>query len=155
VTCEGHSFECRINAEDPDSFLPSAGVVTHLVLPEGPGIRVDTHIHPGYKVSPYYDSLIAKLIVHGATREEALARARIALSEMEVEGISTNIPLHPAREKPFARAGDNVRSGDILALVRTGPVYAPIIAPRDGRVEQILAAAGDLVGFGSPLFRIR
>jgi acetyl-CoA carboxylase biotin carboxyl carrier protein len=62
---------------------------------------------------------------------------------------------HPAREKPFARAGDNVRSGDILALVRTGPVYAPIIAPRDGRVEQILAAAGDLVGFGSPLFRIR
>ncbi|MDR6871754.1 acetyl-CoA carboxylase biotin carboxyl carrier protein [Bosea sp. BE125] len=62
---------------------------------------------------------------------------------------------HPAREKPFVRAGDSVRSGDILALVRTGPVYAPVTAPRDGRVEQILATAGDLVGFGSPLFRIR
>lgn len=62
---------------------------------------------------------------------------------------------HPAREKPFVRAGDSVRSGDILALVQTGPVYAPVTAPRDGRVEQILAVAGDLVGFGSPLFRIR
>jgi acetyl-CoA carboxylase biotin carboxyl carrier protein len=62
---------------------------------------------------------------------------------------------HPAREKPFVRVGDSVRSGDILALVRTGPVYAPVTATRDGRIEQILAAAGDLVGFGSPLFRIR
>jgi acetyl-CoA carboxylase biotin carboxyl carrier protein len=62
---------------------------------------------------------------------------------------------HPAREKAFVRVGDSVRSGDILALVRTGPVYAPVTAPRDGRVEQILAAAGDLVGFGSPLFRLR
>ncbi|NEJ19435.1 acetyl-CoA carboxylase biotin carboxylase subunit [Rhizobium leguminosarum] len=93
VTCEGHSFECRINAEDPETFLPSAGVVTHLALPAGPGIRVDTHIHTGYKVSPYYDSLIAKLIVHAPTRAEAMARMRKALAGTEVEGISTNIPF--------------------------------------------------------------
>ncbi|MGO7211594.1 acetyl-CoA carboxylase biotin carboxylase subunit [Rhizobium ruizarguesonis] len=93
VTCGGHSFECRINAEDPDSFLPSAGVVTHLALPVGPGIRVDTHIHAGYKVSPYYDSLIAKLIVHAPTRAEAIARMREALTGTEIEGISTNIPF--------------------------------------------------------------
>ncbi|MGO7090697.1 acetyl-CoA carboxylase biotin carboxylase subunit (plasmid) [Rhizobium leguminosarum] len=91
VTCEGHSFECRINAEDPETFLPSAGVVTHLALPVGLGIRVDTHIHAGYKVSPYYDSLIAKLIVHAPTRTEAMARMREALAGTEVEGISTNI----------------------------------------------------------------
>ncbi|MBY5623675.1 acetyl/propionyl/methylcrotonyl-CoA carboxylase subunit alpha [Rhizobium leguminosarum] len=91
VTCEGHSFECRINAEDPETFLPSAGVVTHLALPAGPGIRVDTHIHAGYKVSPYYDSLIAKLIVHAPTRAEAMARMREALAGTEIEGISTNI----------------------------------------------------------------
>lgn len=93
VTCKGHSFECRINAEDPETFLPSAGVVTHLALPAGSGIRVDTHIHAGYKVSPYYDSLIAKLIVHAPTRAEAMARMREALAGTEVEGISTNIPF--------------------------------------------------------------
>ncbi|MGZ2486671.1 acetyl-CoA carboxylase biotin carboxylase subunit [Rhizobium pisi] len=93
VTCKGHSFECRINAEDPDTFLPSAGVVTHLVLPQGRGIRVDTHIHAGYKVSPYYDSLIAKLIVHAPTRAEAMARMCDALAGTEIEGIATNIPF--------------------------------------------------------------
>ncbi len=93
VTCNGHSFECRINAEDPDTFLPSAGSVTHVSWPEGEGIRVDTHIHEGYRVSPYYDSLIAKLIVHAPTRLEAIARMRGALAEARVEGISTNLPL--------------------------------------------------------------
>lgn len=93
VICDGHSFECRINAEDPDKFLPSAGVVTNLVLPEGEGIRVDTHIHVGYRVSPYYDSLIAKLIVHAPTRAEAMVRMRQALAGTRVEGISTNLPL--------------------------------------------------------------
>jgi len=93
VVCDGHSFECRINAEDPDKFLPSAGVVTDLVLPEGEGIRVDTHIHVGYRVSPYYDSLIAKLIVHAPTRAEAMVRMRQALAGTRVEGISTNLPL--------------------------------------------------------------
>ncbi len=93
VVCDGHSFECRINAEDPDKFLPSAGIVTDLVLPEGEGIRVDTHIHVGYRVSPYYDSLIAKLIVHAPTRAEAMVRMRQALAGTRVEGISTNLPL--------------------------------------------------------------
>ncbi|NKK79074.1 acetyl-CoA carboxylase biotin carboxylase subunit [Rhizobium leguminosarum] len=104
VTCEGHAFECRINAEDPETFLPSAGVVTHLALPAGPGIRVDTHIHAGYKVSPYYDSLIAKLIVHAPTRAEAMARMREALAGTEVEGISTNIPFLRALFKDGAFA---------------------------------------------------
>jgi acetyl-CoA carboxylase biotin carboxylase subunit len=93
VICDGHSFECRINAEDPDKFLPSAGIVTDLVLPEGEGVRVDTHIHVGYRVSPYYDSLIAKLIVHAPTRAEAMVRMRQALAGTRVEGISTNLPL--------------------------------------------------------------
>jgi acetyl-CoA carboxylase biotin carboxylase subunit len=93
VACDGHSFECRINAEDPDNFLPSAGVVTDLALPEGEGIRVDTHIHVGYRVSPYYDSLIAKLIVHAPTRAEAMIRMREALEGTQVKGISTNLPL--------------------------------------------------------------
>ena len=93
IKLTGHSFECRINAEDPDKFLPSAGIVTDLVLPEGEGIRVDTHIHVGYRVSPYYDSLIAKLIVHAPTRAEAMVRMRQALAGTRVEGISTNLPL--------------------------------------------------------------
>ncbi|EJC71472.1 acetyl-CoA carboxylase, biotin carboxylase subunit [Rhizobium leguminosarum bv. viciae WSM1455] len=110
VSCEGHSFECRINAEDPETFLPSAGVVTHLALPEGPGIRVDTHIHAGYKVSPYYDSLIAKLIVHAPTRAEAMARMREALAGTEVEGISTNIPFLRAlfEDDAFARGETDI-----------------------------------------------
>ncbi|WP_017968725.1 acetyl-CoA carboxylase biotin carboxylase subunit [Rhizobium leguminosarum] len=110
VTCEGHSFECRINAEDPDSFLPSAGVVSHLALPTGPGIRVDTHIHAGYKVSPYYDSLIAKLIVHAPTRAEAMARMREALAGTEVDGISTNIPFLRAlfEDSAFARGETDI-----------------------------------------------
>ncbi|TKT78465.1 acetyl-CoA carboxylase biotin carboxylase subunit [Aquamicrobium sp. LC103] len=93
VECEGHSIECRINAEDPVSFMPSAGIITALDLPSGPGIRVDTHIHAGYKVSPHYDSLIAKLIVHGATRAEAMAKMRDVLARIRLDGISTNIPL--------------------------------------------------------------
>ncbi|TAV43484.1 acetyl-CoA carboxylase biotin carboxylase subunit [Rhizobium leguminosarum] len=110
VTCEGNSLECRINAEDPETFLPSAGVVTHLALPAGPGIRVDTHIHTGYKVSPYYDSLIAKLIVHAPTRAEAMARMREALAGTEVEGISTNIPFLRAlfEDGAFARGETDI-----------------------------------------------
>jgi acetyl-CoA carboxylase biotin carboxylase subunit len=94
ISLSGHAIECRINAEDPESFSASPGRVTRWDLPGGTGVRIDSHVVADYVVPPHYDSLIAKLIVHGATREEALARARIALSEMEVEGISTNIPLH-------------------------------------------------------------
>ncbi|MDR9771966.1 acetyl-CoA carboxylase biotin carboxylase subunit [Rhizobium hidalgonense] len=110
VTCEGHSFECRINAEDSDTFMPSAGVVTHLALPQGPGIRVDTHIHPGYRVSPYYDSLIAKLIVHAPTRAKAMARMCEALAGIEIEGIATNIPFLRAlfEDHAFARGETDI-----------------------------------------------
>ncbi|WP_159947590.1 acetyl-CoA carboxylase biotin carboxylase subunit [Rhizobium sp. 18065] len=91
VQCEGHSFECRINAEDPESFMSSAGIITDISLPQGEGVRVDTHIHAGYKVSPYYDSLIAKVIVHAPTRAQAMEKMRKALADTRIDGISTNI----------------------------------------------------------------
>ncbi len=94
VACSGHAFECRINAEDPDDFKPSPGLVTRFDVPGGAGIRIDTHMAAGGRVPPYYDSLIAKIIAHGATREEALARLRIALSETRIEGVKTNLALH-------------------------------------------------------------
>ncbi|NDU85061.1 MAG: acetyl-CoA carboxylase biotin carboxylase subunit [Ferrovum sp.] len=94
IHLRGHALECRINAEDPFSFIPSPGRITQYHVPGGPGIRVDSHIYQNYFVPPHYDSLIAKVLTHGATREQALARMRIALSEMVVEGIKTNIPLH-------------------------------------------------------------
>lgn len=90
----GHSIECRINAEDPVKFTPSPGKITGLNLPGGPGVRIDTAVYPGYTVPPYYDSMIAKLIVHARTREAAIARMRRALEAMVVEGIKTTIPLH-------------------------------------------------------------
>jgi len=94
IVTRGHAIECRINAEDPATFAPCPGQITHLHLPGGPGIRVDTHVTSGSVVSASYDSMIAKVIAYGATRDEALARARSALEEMQVEGVKTNIPLH-------------------------------------------------------------
>jgi acetyl-CoA carboxylase biotin carboxylase subunit len=95
IELRGHAIEFRINAEDPDrDFTPSPGRITSLHVPGGPGIRVDTHAYAGYSVPPYYDSLLAKLICHGADRGEALARARAALDEFVVEGIRTTIPFH-------------------------------------------------------------
>ena len=94
VTWQGHAIECRINAEDPTSFVPSPGVIRHFNLPGGPGVRVDTFVHEGCEISPYYDSMIAKLMVHGRDRKEAIARMRRCLEVMVVEGIKTNIPLH-------------------------------------------------------------
>jgi len=94
IDWNGHAVECRINAEDPKNFLPSPGTITQYHAPGGPGIRVDTHIYNGYAVPPYYDSMIAKLISHGDTRETALARMRGALAEIVIDGIKTNIALH-------------------------------------------------------------
>lgn len=94
ITMRGHAFECRINAEDPYKFTPSPGRITLWHPPGGPGVRVDSHVYTNYSVPPNYDSMIAKLIVYGDTREQAMARMRTALGETLIEGINTNIPLH-------------------------------------------------------------
>ena len=94
VRPEGHAIEFRINAEDPVSFAPSPGRVNFLALPSGPGVRVDTHLYAGYTVPPYYDSLIAKLLVHGRDRQETIVRGRRALEMFRVEGVKTSIDLH-------------------------------------------------------------
>jgi acetyl-CoA carboxylase biotin carboxylase subunit len=94
IEFRGHAIECRINAEDPFTFVPSPGRITSYHAPGGPGIRVDSHVYHGYTVPPNYDSLIGKVIAYGVNRDQAIRRMRIALSEMAVEGIRTNIPLH-------------------------------------------------------------
>jgi acetyl-CoA carboxylase, biotin carboxylase subunit len=94
VLSQGHALECRVNAEDPFTFVPSPGTIRHFHAPGGPGVRVDTFAHDGCEVSPYYDSLVAKLMTHGRDRSEAIARMRRCLDVMVVEGIRTNIPLH-------------------------------------------------------------
>ena len=106
----GHSFECRINAEDPDTFLPSPGKVHLFHAPGGPGVRVDSHLYSGYSVPPYYDSLVAKLISYGSTREQALTRMQIALDELLIDGISSNIALHRqlVRDSRFQKGGVNI-----------------------------------------------
>jgi acetyl-CoA carboxylase biotin carboxylase subunit len=110
VIVRGHAMECRINAEDPKTFMPSPGRITQLHIPGGPGIRVDTHVYNNYVVPPYYDSMVGKLISHGDTREIAMARMRIALSEMVVDGIKTNIPLHQYlfNDAAFQAGGVNI-----------------------------------------------
>jgi acetyl-CoA carboxylase, biotin carboxylase subunit len=107
VQIVGHSIECRINAEDPVKFTPSPGRITAFNIPGGPGVRVDTAVYPGYNVPPYYDSMIAKLIVHARTRELAIARMQRALDMMVVEGIKTTIPLHKK-----IMADERFRKGD-------------------------------------------
>ncbi|MEK6663116.1 MAG: acetyl-CoA carboxylase biotin carboxylase subunit [Pseudomonadota bacterium] len=94
IVFRGHAIECRINAEDPYTSVPSPGRITQYHAPGGPGIRVDSHVYQNYYVPPYYDSMIGKVIAYGDTRDQAIARMRIALSEMIVDGIKTNIPLH-------------------------------------------------------------
>ena len=110
VNFRGHAIECRINAEHPFKFTPSPGRITSWHVPGGPGIRVDSHVYHGYFVPPYYDSLIAKVIAYGDTREQAIARMRIALSEMIVEGIQTNLPLHQELmlDTSFMRGGTSI-----------------------------------------------
>ena len=106
----GHAIECRINAEDPYKFIPSPGRVTMWHMPGGPGVRVDSHVYNNYFVPPNYDSMIGKLIVFGDTREQAMARMRTALSEVVVEGIKTNVPLHQDLmvDAKFAEGGTNI-----------------------------------------------
>lgn len=94
IRIQGHAIECRINAEDPKTFMPSPGLINLYHAPGGPGIRVDSHIYSGYKVPPYYDSMIGKLIAHGHDRDAAIARMKNALTEIVIEGIKTNVPLH-------------------------------------------------------------
>jgi len=110
IELRGHAIECRINAEDPKTFMPSPGKITEYHAPGGPGIRVDTHIYNNYSVPPYYDSMIAKLIAFGDSRETAMARMRIALSEMFIEGIKTNIDLHQdiMKDAGFIKGGVNI-----------------------------------------------
>jgi acetyl-CoA carboxylase biotin carboxylase subunit len=103
----GHAIECRINAENPETFAPSPGTISAFNLPGGPGVRVDTFVYSGYQVTPFYDSLIAKVIVHARTRELAIARMKRALEVMVIEGIKTTIPLHQKiMDDPRFRAGD-------------------------------------------------
>jgi acetyl-CoA carboxylase biotin carboxylase subunit len=110
VTFTGHAIECRLNAEDPTNFMPCPGLIEQFHMPGGPGIRCETHIYNGYKVPPYYDSMIGKLIAHGETRASAIARMKTALSEMVIDGIKTNIPLQQniMADAAFAEGGQNI-----------------------------------------------
>lgn len=110
VVFNGHAIECRLNAEDPETFIPSPGKINQFHVPGGPGIRVETHIYNDYTVPPYYDSMIGKLITHGENRESAIARMRTALDELVIEGIKTNVPLHREImiDSAFIAGGQNI-----------------------------------------------
>jgi acetyl-CoA carboxylase biotin carboxylase subunit len=110
IQIRGHAVECRINAEDPKTFVPSPGPVRLWHAPGGPGIRVDSHVYTGYNVPPFYDSMIGKVIAYGDTRDTAIARMRNALAEMVVEGIKTNIPLHQeiCNHSAFRQGGTDI-----------------------------------------------
>ncbi|KIA81262.1 acetyl-CoA carboxylase biotin carboxylase subunit [Chromobacterium amazonense] len=110
IVISGHAMECRINAEDPFTFVPSPGKIESYHPAGGPGIRIDSHIYQGYVVPPHYDSMVGKLIAYGDTREQAIARMRVALSEMAISGIKTNIPLHQElfMDAAFQRGGTSI-----------------------------------------------
>lgn len=110
VVIRGHALECRINAEDPKTFMPSPGKVKHFHAPGGNGVRVDSHLYSGYAVPPNYDSLVGKIITYGKDRDEAMARMRNALDELIVDGIKTNTELHKelVRDKEFCKGGVNI-----------------------------------------------
>lgn len=120
ITFHGHALECRVNAEDPFTFTPSPGRITSYHTPGGPGVRMDSHAYQGYYVPPYYDSMIGKIIVHAPTREQALARMSVALSEIVIAGIKTNIPLHQKLmvDDAFCRGGVSIHylEGRLAAL---------------------------------------
>ncbi|MEZ5443749.1 MAG: acetyl-CoA carboxylase biotin carboxylase subunit [Lysobacterales bacterium] len=110
VSFTGHAIECRINAEDPDTFMPSPGLVKRFHAPGGPGIRVDTHLYDDYRIPPNYDAMVAKVIAHGPDRATAIARMRVALSELVVEGVKTNTPLQQRNmvDQMFQVGGANI-----------------------------------------------
>ncbi|MFZ6047379.1 acetyl-CoA carboxylase biotin carboxylase subunit [Pseudomonas sp. CR3202] len=110
IQVRGHAIECRINAEDPFSFIPSPGMVNHWVAPGGPGVRIDSHLYSGYKVPAHYDSLIAKFLTYGESREQAIVRMRGVLEDAELQGIKSNIPLHQRlmREPGFVAGGFDI-----------------------------------------------
>ncbi|MDH5361388.1 MAG: acetyl-CoA carboxylase biotin carboxylase subunit, partial [Gammaproteobacteria bacterium] len=110
IVLRGHAIECRINAEDPKTFMPSPGTIDTYHAPGGLGIRMDSHIYSGYKVPPNYDSMIGKLISYGPNRQSAIARMRTALSEIIIDGIKTNVPLHQdlVRDQSFIEGGTNI-----------------------------------------------
>ncbi len=110
IKITGHAIECRINAEDPDNFMPSPGTVKRFEAPGGPGVRVDTHLYDGYRIPPNYDSMIGKLIVHGPDRATAIARMRLALAETVIEGVKCNIPLQQRimADVGFQQGGQNI-----------------------------------------------
>jgi acetyl-CoA carboxylase biotin carboxylase subunit len=122
VVIRGHAVECRINAEDPETFMPSPGPIDYFHAPGGPGVRMDTHIYQGYRVPPYYDSMIGKLITHGNTRLSALARMCGALSEIVIEGIKTNIPLHREliMDAAFRQGGTDIHYLEKKLAARSG-----------------------------------
>ncbi|MDO7635291.1 MAG: acetyl-CoA carboxylase biotin carboxylase subunit, partial [Porticoccaceae bacterium] len=110
IIFRGHAFECRINAEDPVTFLPQPGTIKSYHAPGGNGVRVDSHIYNGYRVPPNYDSLIGKIITYGHNRDAALSRMRNALDEMMIDGIKTNIELHQnlVKDAAFKKGGVNI-----------------------------------------------
>jgi len=110
IEFRGHAFECRINAEDPDNFMPSPGLVKHFHAPGGKGVRMDSHLYSGYSVPPHYDSLIGKIITWGETRDEAMAKMRNALDEIVIDGIKSNVALHKylLNDKGFIEGGVNI-----------------------------------------------
>ena len=110
IQIRGHAIECRINAEDPVTFMPCPGLIEAFHAPGGPGIRTETHIYDGYRVPPNYDSMIGKIIAFGETRDLAIARMRVALDEMVLSGIKTNVGLHKwlLHDPGFLRGGFNI-----------------------------------------------
>jgi acetyl-CoA carboxylase, biotin carboxylase subunit len=122
IAMRGHAIECRINAEDPFAFTPSPGVVETHRPPGGPGIRLDTHLYDGYEVPPHYDSLVAKLIAYGESREEAVTRMKSALAEYEIGGLTTNIPLHRhlMNDPGFRQGGFDIHH--LEALIASGAI---------------------------------
>jgi acetyl-CoA carboxylase biotin carboxylase subunit len=106
----GHAVECRINAEDPERFIPQPGTIDAFHAPGGPGVRVDSHIYDSYTIPPNYDSMIGKLICHGTTREQALNRMRVALHEIVLTGVKTNVTLHQRliEDSGFREGGTNI-----------------------------------------------